>query len=147
MKTLKNYGKVTVSLIVCLVLVWGLVSGFGWERPQTPNLLIYGMSGSAPYSRFIDVTNLKVWDAVGAAMTSAKDFDDTDVAMTSYVVNALTDNTSKLGGWMVAVPSALPDGVYDVLIYDSSSVASTDAIYKGIRCKIRGGKIIEMVDF
>ena len=144
----KHYGKIKLGIIASLVVLV-LVTGFNWEQPKVDNLILYNLTTPTAYARFINVGTLQVWDDVGAALATAKDYDDTDVVLTQYAVNALTDNTSTLGGHLIAYPAALPSGIYDVLIYDAAaaSASSSDAINRVVRVKYNGSKITEMVDF
>jgi len=101
---------------------------------------LYGMSGTAPYVRFVNKNVGKVYDVANTELADSPTWTDTDVA--------LTDQVSSRGGWLVPIPAGIPDGPYDMLIYDSSVAAgsrsSSDVVSRGKHVSIKN-EIIKFI--
>ena len=131
--------RLVIPIILVLVMVF---AGFNRESTKAPYTLIYG-TYTAPYARFVNVNQLTVYDDTpgGLVASGSATYTETAVTLTNH------STTTKLGGWLIVIPSECVSGQYDVLIYDNAVPAFGDALVKGLRCSINGGKITEMTDF
>lgn len=59
---------------------------------------------------------------------------------------ALVDKTSTVGAVYPPIPTTLPDGAYDILVYDGAAPASTDVIKLGRRAIVKNQIIIGWTD-
>jgi len=105
----------------------------------------YSLTGSAPYVRFINKDQGKVYDDTATTtdyLSNTTTWTDTDVSLTTKM--------TSIGGWLVPVPSTLPDGTYDMLLYDVDTAAgsrsNSDAIARGKHIRIRSGQIEILAD-
>jgi len=88
---------------------------------------------SNPYSRFVRPNDGWIWDVTNEVMAAAPTWTNTDIA-TTY--------DSNIGGYPIVVPSDLPAGDYDWLLYDNSSPANTDVVLIGKRIAWSGNDLI-----
>lgn len=89
-----------------------------------------------PYVRFVRVNDGFIWDVANEELAAAPTYGDTDVQLTA-------DNTS-IGGTPIKVPSLLPAGDYDMLIYDAATPAVTDEVLIGKRIGWNGNVIAHL---
>lgn len=78
-----------------------------------------------PYARFVEVESGLIWDVENAEKAAQPTYGDTDLQLTA-------DNT-YIGGTPVKIPTNLPAGNWDMLIYDSAAIAVTDEVIIGKR--------------
>ena len=91
-----------------------------------------------PCVRFVRVADGKVWDNVALAMAAAPTYANTAIA--------LAENT-VINGIPITVPATLPEGNYDMLVYDAAAPATTDAAVWGRRISWTGQLLhVEAVD-
>ena len=141
--------KIVFGLLIIIGLVW--LYQFQSSKADTIGRLqsndlkyvyIYSLTGTAPYVRFVNKQVGAVYDATDLTdyLNSSPTWTDTDVS--------LTDATSTIGGWQLDIPSNLPDGVYDLLVYDVSvaegSRSSSDAISRGFHIIVQNNRIVQM---
>jgi len=147
----KKYGKILVSVAVILV-VYVLAFGYfstraaadtvGGRGADLRNTYFYSLSGTAPYARFINKQEGAIYDETDTTdyLNATATWINTDVALTTKM--------TTVGGWLLSIPANLPDGPYDLLIYDVSVAAgarsNADVIKLGKHILIRNGRIVEM---
>jgi len=102
----------------------------------------YTMTGTAPYARWINKHSGTIYDNTNSVLSATATWTDTDISLTTKM--------TTIGGWEVSVPAALPDGVYDLLIYDVSTAAgsrsNSDAIARGKHVIVKNAIITQMSD-
>ena len=151
---MKRYGKITVALTITLILVIGsFYLGSQTTKADTVGRqgyndlkysYVYSLTGSAPYVRFIEKTTGQVYDDQDTTdyLSSTTTWTDTDVALTTKM--------TTIGGWLIPVPATLPDGIYDMLVYDVSTAAGSrsnaDAISFGKHIIVQNARIVQMSD-
>jgi len=141
--------KIVFGLLIIIGLVWlyqfQISHADTIGRQQSNDLkyvYIYNLSGSAPYVRFVNKQVGAVYDETDTTdyLNSSPTWTNTDVS--------LTNATSTIGGWKLDIPSTLPDGAYDLLIYDtsvaSSSRSSSDVISRGFHIIVQNKRIVQM---
>lgn len=97
------------------------------------DLIIYRKMTN-PYARFIEVESGLIWDVANAVLSATPTYADTDVQLT-------VDNT-YIGGTPVKIPTAMPPGDFDMLIYDSAAIAVADEVIIGKRICWGGTKLL-----
>ncbi len=100
------------------------------------DLIIYRKMTN-PYARFIEVESGLIWDVANAELSATPTYADTDLQLT-------VDNT-YIGGTPIRIPTGLPEGDYDMLIYDSAAIAATDEVIIGKRIGWTGKQLFSMV--
>lgn len=96
------------------------------------DLIIY-TSFSNPYMRLVRVTNGKQWDVTNSVESRAATWADTDTPLSS---------DSNIGGIPITIPSALPAGEFDLLLYDAATATDTDVVQKGKRIQWTGKQLL-----
>lgn len=86
-----------------------------------------------PYIRFILVINNKVWDDTNSVLAWETTWTDTAIDLSEDAV---------AGNVPVVIPTDLPAGEYDVLLYDAASPATGDAESLGKRLRWNGTKLL-----
>lgn len=99
------------------------------------DLIIYRKMTN-PYARFVEVESGRIWDVTNAVLSAAPTYGDTDLQLTP-------DNTS-IGGTPVKIPTAMPPGNYDMLIYDSAAITVADEVIIGKRIDWTGNQLTSM---
>lgn len=84
---------------------------------------VYDLEGavkslSNPYLRYIRISDGAIWDTVTASLSTSTSWADSAQSL------SLVSGTKKYG-W--EIPN-LPDGLYDVQLYDGASPADTDEL-------------------
>ncbi len=87
-----------------------------------------------PYTRYVFVESGLIWDVANGALSATPTYGDTDVQHTP-------DNT-YIGGTPIRIPVDLPEGDYDMLIYDSAVIAVTDEVQIGKRISWSGKQLL-----
>ena len=100
------------------------------------DLIIYRKMTN-PYVRFVFVESGLIWDVANSKLSATPTYGDTDVQLTP-------DNT-YIGGTPIRIPTGLPEGDYDMLIYDSAAVAIADEVIIGKRIGWTGKQLFSMV--
>lgn len=100
------------------------------------DLIIYRKMTN-PYSRYVFVESGLIWDVANGVLSATPTYGDTDVQHTP-------DNT-YIGGTPIRIPTGLPQGDYDMLIYDSAAIAATDEVVIGKRIGWSGEQLVSMV--
>ena len=153
MKT--KYGKTTTCILMVSVFsaLWIALALIYPARADTVGretisdlkfFYFYELSGSAPYVRFVNKNTVQVYDDTDTTdyLSSTTTWTDTDVALTTRM--------TTIGGWQLVVPATLPDGTYDILLYDVSTAAgaraNTDGISRGKHAFVKGGQIVQISD-
>ena len=105
-------------------------------------MYFYSLSGTAPYVRWINKQQGSIYDNTNSVLSATATWTDTDIALTTKM--------TTIGGWQAAVPASLPDGAYDLLLYDVSTAAgsraNTDAIARGKHVIVENAIITQMSD-
>lgn len=86
-----------------------------------------------PVFRLVRVANTMIWDDVNAALAAAPTWADTAIALTA---------NNYIAGLAVTIPTNLPGGDYDLLVYDAASPAYTDTVIIGKRIRWTGKQIL-----
>jgi hypothetical protein len=89
---------------------------------------------TSPYVRFVRVADGFVWNVATSLMSAVTAWGDSDTA--------LTRDTTYIGGTPITIPTALPAGSYDMLIYEGATPAATDSVVIGKRIEWNGNQII-----
>lgn len=101
---------------------------------------IYALIGTNPYFRLVSTETGFIRDVTNAIMTATPTWTDTDID--------LTDKLSTVGGWLVEIPTGLPNGIYDMIIYDVSvadgSRSNADAVWGGKQLLVENEQIFVM---
>lgn len=92
--------------------------------PQQYDVIIYRKLTN-PYVRFVRVGDGKIWDVANSELSATPTYGDTDVQLTP-------DNT-YIGGTPIKIPTGLPAGDYDMLIYEAATPAIADEVIIGKR--------------
>ena len=79
-----------------------------------------------PYSRLVLVANGKVWDVANDELALGTTWGDTDIQLAFDAV---------IGGIPITMPTNLPEGNYDFLLYDAAAPASGDDVQIGKRVR------------
>ena len=87
-----------------------------------------------PYSRYIQVNTGLIWDVAAVALAAAPTYGNTDVQHTA-------DNT-YIGGTPIKIPANLPNGDYDMVIYDAATPAVADVPVIGKRIAWASGRLV-----
>lgn len=102
----------------------------------------YSLSGTAPYVRFVNKQVGQIYDDTNSVLATSPTWTDTDISLTTKM--------TTVGGWLVPMPASLPDGAYDLLLYDVSVAAGSrsnaDAISKGKHVIVVNAIIVQMSD-
>jgi hypothetical protein len=93
--------------------------------------IIYGAYSNFQY-RIIRVIDLLQWDFSAEALAAAPTYANT--------ANAVSRD-AYVAGFPISLPSGLPGGEYDLLIYDAASPANTDNPSLGRRITWNGNQI------
>ena len=146
----KKYGKVVTVVLVTVVMI-SLFSFFtlktsadtvGGKTAELRYSYFYSLTGTAPYARFINKQEGAIYDETDTTdyLNATATWVNTDVALTTKM--------TTVGGWLLSIPATLPDGPYDLLIYDVSVAAgarsNADVIKLGKHILVRNGRIVEM---
>jgi hypothetical protein len=105
---------------------------------------LYNLTGTAPYVRFVNKKEGLVYDDTDTTdyLSATTTWTDTDVALTTKM--------TTVGGWLIPIPATLPDGVYDMLIYDVSTAAgarsNADTLTGGKHIIVADNIIVSMSD-
>ena len=152
----KYYGKIRVAAIVLLMVFAAIWIAAVLVRPTKADIAgreknndlkyfyFYSLSGTAPYVRFVNKGTGQIYDDADTTdyLSSTTTWTDTDVALTSVM--------TSIGGWQLVVPATLPDGTYDILLYDVSTAAgsraNTDAVDRGKHAIVAGARIVQISD-
>jgi len=102
----------------------------------------YSLTGTAPYVRWVNKHLGQVYDDTNSVLATSPTWTDTDIALTTKM--------TTIGGWVATLPAALPDGAYDLLLYDVSTAAGSrsnaDAIARGKHVIVENAIITQMSD-
>ena len=113
-----------IVLIMCSLL---LAAGDGKVEFN-----VYG-TFTSPYYRLIRVVDQKIWDQEALELSFTPTYNETDVTMTAnaYIV-----------GYPIDLPSTLPAGEYDFLVYDDATPANDDTVQVAYRLSCSTGGIL-----
>jgi hypothetical protein len=75
-----------------------------------------------PYVRFIKQQNNHVWDNNAGALAASPTYANSAIAISK---------NNGVNGWAITIPTALPNGTYDVLVYNNATPANTDVVKFG----------------
>lgn len=107
--------------------------------PVKGNRPIYSLNNySNLYCRFYNTITDELWDC------NAADMGDAGTVTWDKSAVSLNDLRASRGGYMIAPPEGLPDGWYDVTVYDSEVPSCSDTLRRGKYCYIQGGSIQSM---
>lgn len=155
---MKRIRKIALHVALSLALLVVMVLfGFAVEHAHADTVgrqnvndlkfsYMYSLTGTGPYVRFINKHQGKVWDDNASALGTTATWTDTDVALTTKMA------ANSIGGWLIPIPSALPDGVYDMLLYDVSTAAGSRSVSDAISSAgskhiiVKGARIVQMSD-
>ena len=86
--------------------------------------IVYG-GYQNPYLRLVRVADGQVWDVAAGQLAESPAWANTAIQLgTKDVV---------VNGWPVDLPATLPNGAYDVQLYDSGTPSQSDAMVAGWR--------------
>jgi hypothetical protein len=86
-----------------------------------------------PKLRLVRKADNKVWDNVNGVLSAAPVYANTAIT--------LTKNTT-INGIPITLPSTLPAGEYDMLLYDVASPTNTDEVVIGKRIQWTGKSLL-----
>ena len=109
-----NQIKYILLVAVCVALLMGAASGW---IDGSAYVTYYGMAGTAPYVRLVNVDQMRTYDATAAELSATPTWTDTDIG--------LVDDTAYSGAWYFKMPATVPNGTYDLLVYDASVAAGS----------------------
>ena len=119
--------KKLILLIILITCSFLFAAGDGRYE-----MIVYG-TYTAPYYRLVRVSDLKVWDQDALALAVAPTYNETDVTMTK---------DTNVVGYPIDLPSVLPAGDYDFLVYDNAAPVNTDTVQVAYRLSCSyGGKL------
>jgi hypothetical protein len=119
--------KATPGVEIEVTGTLGFVGGKMW---------VYSLNSlSNPYYRLLNRVTDELADENASAMG--------DAATVTWGNSAITPTNQKTtrGGLLLDIPSYVPDGWYDLTIYDNASPASTDTLQLGRVVNIKDGFI------
>jgi len=152
---MKRNGKILTSVLILAVLAIGIFTVIYSTSIATADTVgrqnindikytyYYSLTGTAPYVRFINKQAGTVWDNGNGVLAAAPTWTDTDIVLTTKM--------TSVGGWLLTIPATLPDGAYDILVYDVSTAAgsraNTDAVdSRSKHAIIKGARIVQLSD-
>lgn len=86
--------------------------------------ILYG-SYQNPYLRLVRIADGLVFDVAAGQLTPAPAWADSGLALGA--------KDAAINGWPVDLPDSLPNGAYDLQLYDAASPNSGDAMVAGWR--------------
>ena len=86
--------------------------------------ILYG-SYQNPYLRLVRIADGLIWDAAAGQLTQSPAWEDTAIS--------LGTKDAAINGWPVDLPDNLPNGAYDLQLYDAATPSSSDAMIAGWR--------------
>lgn len=99
---------------------------------QQSDFIIYRKMTS-PKMRLVRPADSKIWDRANDTVAAQPTYADTAITLTP-------DNT-YIGGTPVKIPANLPEGEWDLLIYDVVTPAVTDPVILGKRIAWNGSML------
>lgn len=87
------------------------------------DLIIY-QTLTNPYARLVEPATGCQADIANSVLSRVATWGDTDIALSK---------DANIGGIPITIPTWLPEGVYDLLIYDAASPAAADVVKVGYR--------------
>jgi hypothetical protein len=97
----------------------------------------YSLGGTAPYVRFVNKQEGQVYDDTNSVLATSPTWTDTDISLTTKM--------TTVGGWLVPMPAALPDGAYDLLLYDVSVAAGSRSNADAVSSKSKHVIVVEAI--
>ena len=86
--------------------------------------ILYG-SYQNPYLRLVRIADGLVLDVTAGQLTQTPAWADTAIS--------LSTKDTAINGWPVDLPECLPNGAYDLQLYDAAAPSSSDAMVAGWR--------------
>ena len=100
--------------------------------------ILYG-SYQIPYLRLVRVADGQVFDIPAGQLSLSPAWADT--------VLSLGDKDTVVNGWPVILPANLPNGVYDLQLYDADTPSASDAMIAGWRLIMPYELVVNPTDF